>query len=373
MNGYILQRVLLVAFFFGATQLLSTNDELIEAIKAGKKEEVERLIAAGADVNARDQASMTPLMHAVGSTSKKFSGEGISQIVKQLFDDPTIWPQKAAVPYAPDYSEKQWNQVDSDGHMDVQLGGEKIRVDLRGDDDTEFRVGKPIIIHQDDMYDTAIVELLIQAGADINARNLDGDTILMSAIHVNDHATVGVLIKANATIDARDYDGRTALMATAMKGNSKIAKILIDGGADIHAKYKFEESELKRVAGAFSVGFPHEWDALIMAANNGHYNVFELLLNDIDCNENNKDCQDAFFIACNRGQNRIVELLLKRGMNPNQHIEGMYALNLAIYAGDERTVGLLIKAGATLNHGALFLAIARGKEKIVVQLIKAGA
>ena len=47
------------------------NAELIEAARNGNKAEVERLLKAGADVNAKDDYGMTALMGLLGKGMKK--------------------------------------------------------------------------------------------------------------------------------------------------------------------------------------------------------------------------------------------------------------------------------------------------------------
>jgi uncharacterized protein len=74
-----------------------------------------------------------------------------------------------------------------------------------------------------------VVKLLLEAGADINARGWNGETALFSL----DEGVVREVIRHGANLEARDNYGRTALIETV---SGSIAEILIAAGADVNAK-----------------------------------------------------------------------------------------------------------------------------------------
>ena len=62
----------------------------------------------------------------------------------------------------------------------------------------------------------AVIEALVKANTDVNARNKAGVTALMAAAMFNSHpAVTEALIKANADVNARDKAGVTPLMFAA--------------------------------------------------------------------------------------------------------------------------------------------------------------
>ena len=62
-----------------------------------------------------------------------------------------------------------------------------------------------------DNSNPAVIEALIKAKADVNARNKNGGTPLMAAAGFNSNpAVVEALIKAKADVTARDISGKTA-------------------------------------------------------------------------------------------------------------------------------------------------------------------
>jgi len=81
-------------------------------------------------------------------------------------------------------------------------------------------------------------ELLLDYGADANATNAYGYTVLMETaspiISTNSvyAGTAKLLLDRGAEIDARDEAGYTALARASKNGRSEIVKLLIDEGAD---------------------------------------------------------------------------------------------------------------------------------------------
>lgn len=82
---------------------------------------------------------------------------------------------------------------------------------------------------------TSTVRILLDAGADINARNIAGKTALMFAVEFLHEALVSMLlICGGVDIDAVDTDGFTALMIAVSIGDDafNIVKFLLDAGSN---------------------------------------------------------------------------------------------------------------------------------------------
>ena len=76
----------------------------------------------------------------------------------------------------------------------------------------------------------------IENGADIEAKNDNGNTPLISASAIG-HDIVKFLIENGADIEAKNNDGNTPLIrASVYHGCVEIVKILIENGADTEAK-----------------------------------------------------------------------------------------------------------------------------------------
>ncbi|WP_214303359.1 ankyrin repeat domain-containing protein [Wolbachia endosymbiont of Erebia cassioides] len=93
---------------------------------------------------------------------------------------------------------------------------------------------------------------LIEAGADINAKDKNERTPLHIAAVKGYTEIVKVLIDLGADINAKDKNERTPLHIAAVKGYTEIVKVLIDLGADINAKDKNKKTPLHR---ATEIGF----------------------------------------------------------------------------------------------------------------------
>jgi|GEM_PF-3863617 len=90
-----------------------------------------------------------------------------------------------------------------------------------------------------------VAKLLLQAGADVNARNWRGLTPLHRAVRANRIGYVRFLIEHGADINAADVAGDTPLRrAVTDVHRLEVAQLLINAGANIHARTKKSRSVL---------------------------------------------------------------------------------------------------------------------------------
>lgn len=102
-----------------------------------------------------------------------------------------------------------------------------------------------------------ICKLLIENGADINAKDLQGNNALIYASIFEHFDIIKLLIESGAEINAKNNDGYTALMEASSNGNLETVKLLIENGADVNIKNNdgktaldladFEDEEIKEV------------------------------------------------------------------------------------------------------------------------------
>jgi hypothetical protein len=141
-----------------------------------------------------------------------------------------------------------------------------------------------------------MVQLLLSAGANVNAKNAQGETVLMM---FDDDATsdlVWDLLNAGAGVNLRNNSGATALMQIAVSNNLEALKTLLDAGAEVNTKDKQGRT------------------ALILAASEGLINnVRTLVLAGADINAIDKDDLDALAHADENDHAAVVRFLKSKG------------------------------------------------------------
>ena len=89
------------------------------------------------------------------------------------------------------------------------------------------------------------VRLAINFGADLGAKDVYGNTPLYWASYMNRIAIAKLLIERGADVEAKDNDGgRTPLHFAANWNRIETAKLLIERGADVEAKDKWGQTPL---------------------------------------------------------------------------------------------------------------------------------
>ncbi|MDE5615166.1 MAG: ankyrin repeat domain-containing protein [Treponemataceae bacterium] len=214
-----------------------------------------------------------------------------------------------------------------------------------------------------------ITELLIKAGADVNAKTNDngrfisGGTALMSAAYSGQKDSAELLIKTGADVNAKTDNGATTLMFAASAGNKDIAELLIKVGADVNAKTDNGET------------------ALMWAASRGYKNTAEVLIKaGADMNAKTNDGWTALTYTLSQQvwddgsyPKDVAKLLIKAGADKNA------ALIWAVKADNFDAVKFLINAEADMNatdsDGLTLLthAILYGRNDIADLLRAAGA
>jgi ankyrin repeat protein len=146
----------------------------------------------------------------------------------------------------------------------------------------------------------AVVRLLFEQGADVNAKDGDGWTALHGAASRGHEAVVRLLVEKGADVNAKHRDRWTALHEAAYKGHEAVVRLLVEKGADVNAKHR------------------DRWTALHLAAEPGHEAVVRLLVKEgADVNAKDDDRQTALHLAAGHGHEAMVRLLVKEGADVN--------------------------------------------------------
>jgi ankyrin repeat protein len=171
-----------------------------------------------------------------------------------------------------------------------------------------------------------------------------------------------LLLEKGADVNKKERSGKTALLIAAENGHKQIVELLLGKGADAYKRCEYR-------------------DDLILAAEHGHKDIVELLLaKGAPVYKNDKFGNAALTLAAKNGHKEIVKLLLERGAPVN---EGKTpALPSAAERGYKEIVELLLAKGADVNkmweengefYTALILAAGRGYKEIVELLLAKGA
>jgi uncharacterized protein len=200
----------------------------------------------------------------------------------------------------------------------------------------------------------AMVAKLLAAGASPNAALLAGETPLMVASRSGYASVVEQLIAKNADVNAHGARGQTALMWAAAQIHPAVVKVLVAHGADIKAKSE-AWSEMMAVPPHGYLGYnkmvPHGGEtALMFAARVGDLESARLLVA-AGANVNDADAWgvSATTLAAHSGFTDLVAFLLDKGADPNAAGPGFTALHEAIMRRDEKMVGALLDHGADAN------------------------
>jgi len=85
---------------------------------------------------------------------------------------------------------------------------------------------------------------LLDAGADINTRDMSSETPLIQAAHLGYREMVALLLERGAQVNARDESQETALFQAARYGHAEVCEALLVAGAELNIQNDMEETLL---------------------------------------------------------------------------------------------------------------------------------
>jgi hypothetical protein len=239
-----LLKIIAFAFLAACTRkpadVTKLNAELLEAAQQGNTESVQHLLQRGAIIEAKDRDRSTPLAlaanHHHADTAKLLLAKGADPIAGGLAGENAL--SDAAV----DSNSTRVSLILERG-SDRQTSNKALFAmsEFRPLVVNEQRQDIPVEIAFPD--DTEIVNLLIEHGADIEARDQEDATPLMRAAAFGQTGIVRALLDHGANVRAKDKYGNTALIAAAcecavvdMPETLPSMKLLLEKGADVNAK-----------------------------------------------------------------------------------------------------------------------------------------
>jgi len=95
---------------------------------------------------------------------------------------------------------------------------------------------------------SAVANLLLERGAEVNAKDNNGRTALMEAAKVGHPDVVQLLLDNRAEVNTSDFKGNTALILAAWMVQTDVVKLLLAKGAEVNTTNNTGETALVRAA-----------------------------------------------------------------------------------------------------------------------------
>jgi ankyrin repeat protein len=315
---------------------------------------IEFLISSGADVNVGDKWGYTPLEFA--------TDKGHKEVVELLIEN----------------------------GADVNVGGRSgqtplnIALQRKHEDIAELLIQKGAIVSLHTVARHGLLEKLkelIDKGADVNAKNSEGQTPLdiasgqghkeiiellveegakssiYTAASSGDIDKVESFIKSGVSVNGDPRSSRTPLYWAVKNEHRDVAKLLIDEGADVSSIH-----------------------LLYYASKHGYRDLVEYFIQK-GANVNSKNWKDTpSHYAVRGGHTDVLELLLAHGADPNlKGQNGWSLLHLAAKSGSMDITKMLLGERADVNaknaagQTPLDIAVRQNHKEIVELLRKHGA
>nr|XP_002121662.3 tankyrase-1 [Ciona intestinalis] len=249
--------------------------------------------------------------------------------------------------------------------------------------DMEGRLSTPI--HFAAGYNrVAVVEYLLQHGADVHAKDKGGLVPLHNACSYGHYEVTELLVKHGASVNVADLWKFTPLHEAAAKGKYEICKLLLKHGADPHKKNRDGNTPLDLVKeGDLDIQDLLRGDvALLDAAKKGCLARVQKL-----CTPSNINCRDQqgrnstpLHLAAGYNNAEVAEYLIEHGADVNaQDKGGLIPLHNASSYGHVEIAALLIKSNASVNatdrwaFTPLHEAAQKGRTQLCTLLLAHGA
>jgi ankyrin repeat protein len=330
-----------------------SEKKLLGAIERGDLQQAEALLAAGVSPDGRvkvrennyEAVKLCPspfLMHALRL--------GRTEILKLLL--------------------KASQAKDTDRNYSSSLGDERYVIEMlmaaSGDVNTKTENGTTPLMIAARGGRVDLVRFLLENGAQIDARNVPKETALIAAanrlgdrdgnfpviepLHTDKDKVVEVLVAAGADINASDVNGDTPLILASRYGRIEVVRFLIGSGAELNLRNRSGETALLTAVGRLGYYVTNETD-------NGK--IIELLIDaGADVNARDQGGNTPLIIAANAGIVSHVRLLLERGADVRlKNHAGGTALTAASDPGSSgdinvskaQIINLLVQANADIN------------------------
>ena len=227
------------------------------------------------------------------------------------------------------------------------------------------RGGMTVLHHElrlrESIQDISIIKLLIEKGANVNAKDGGGVTPL----HLADTVEVATLFVAKgANVNTKDNEGRTPLHRVG--NNRELASFLIKNGADVNAKSNNDGTPLDSSYGeaaALLIEKEAKHGTIYGAIFHGNIKAIkEFISTGVDLKtKNNQESLLRYSLRVSRNKLEVMKLLISEGAEINEISDENTVLDVAIEFNLKELADFLKKKGAkTAAEISIWVAVKRG-------------
>ncbi|XP_061565179.1 poly [ADP-ribose] polymerase tankyrase-2-like [Cololabis saira] len=199
-----------------------------------------------------------------------------------------------------------------------------------------------------------VVDLLLQKGANVHARDDGGLVSLHNACSFGHAQVVSLLLRCGADANVRDNWNYTPLHEAAIKGKIDVCIVLLQHGAEPNTRNTDGRTALDLAEPSAKAVLTGEYrkDELLESARNGNEVKLMALLTPLNVNCHASDGRKSTPLHLAAGYNRVktVQLLLQHGADVHAKDKGdLVPLHNACSYGHYEVTELLMKHGACVN------------------------
>ncbi|KAI9530577.1 hypothetical protein NQZ68_000067 [Dissostichus eleginoides] len=359
-------------------------NEIFKAIKEGDEDTLNRLAVQPEALSRVDERGWIPLHEASAQENKKIleiifsaSPPGAAQcrtlkgetplflaVVHGVRDNATFLLQNAS---SPDLQNDEQDSPLVAAILNDQYDLATLLLRYRANVDQTGPLNRTALHESAFLGLENFVHLLLESGADPNARDIKKKTPLALAAQNGHLNVVEALLQKGANVCCESESG-PVLFDAAASGNPDIISLLLDHGADPNQPLSSGHLPIHRVA------------------YHGHILSLERLIPVTKLEAVKEGGMSPLHSAAAGGHAHCVEILLKADYDPNFMLhtsvrcnyddERRSALYFAVSNNDLQCTRLLLEAGAMVNQdpiNCLQLALRQGHYEMINQLLKFGA
>jgi ankyrin repeat protein len=219
-------------------------------------------------------------------------------------------------------------------------------------------------------FDQVMANFLIDQGADITAVNNKGLTVYLKALTNENNNSVIKMIKKGLDFNTTDHKGMTLLYTAALMMNIEIVKLLLEHGANANTKTASGETPL--MAACYK-GHKRNvaWETERIEKAKAIIDL--LLLNEANINAYDQDKNTALARMVKIDDIEMVQFLINKGAKVNTiDMNGLTPLCVAVKNGNNKLIKILLDSGADVNL-SLAGALANGDKTLASKFIRLGA